>query len=470
MAGYTLMTRAAAAAFTRLRAHWPQARRLLVCCGKGNNGGDGYVIARLARESGMEVVLVAMAGSGELSGDAARAASDWEAVGGQGMIWRRDTVLPEDYAPDVVVDALFGTGLQRAVEGRWRTLIEALNAGHWARFAVDIPSGLDADTGRVLGVAIKADATATFIGRKRGMYTADGPDYSGAIYFDGLDVPATVYAREPAAVQRLVLSDVAALLGPRRRHSHKGDFGHVLVVGGAPGMPGAPRLAGEAAQRVGAGLVTVATAPEHAASLNLARPELMCAGVADGAALAPWLERATVVAIGPGLGQTPWSREMWRAVNDCDKPLVVDADALNLLAAAPDYDAQRVLTPHPGEAGRLLGVSAAQINDDRFAATAALVERFGGIALLKGCGTLVADESGMTLTDSGNPGMASGGMGDVLTGVIAGLMAQGLSAGDAARAGALLHGYAADEAATDGGERGLLASDLFLPLRRLVNL
>jgi len=466
--GYELMCRAGAAAFDALRRHWPQARQVLVCCGKGNNGGDGYVIARLALEAGLQARVLAMALPEALAGDAARAASDWVAAGGEVTLWTEQSDALEAMAPEVVVDALFGTGLERPVEGRWRHLIEALNAGNWGRLAVDIPSGLSADTGGVLGVAVQADVTATFIGLKRGLFTADGPQQVGQLVYDDLAVPAEVYTREQADLQRVGSEEVAAALAPRPRNAHKGHFGHVLVVGGAPGMSGAARMAGEAAQRVGAGLVSVATAPAHAAMLNVDRPELMCAGVGNARELAPLLARATVVALGPGLGQGAWGRAMFAAVSETRLPVVMDADALNLLAADPVENPDRIMTPHPGEAGRLLGCDAGEINRDRFAAVAALVDRYGGVAVLKGVGTLIGDQQHSALVDRGNPGMASGGMGDVLTGVIAGLLAQGVAPFDAARLGAWLHGRAAELAASDG-QRGLLASDLFAPLRQLVN-
>ncbi len=466
--GYELMCRAGSAAFAALRQHWPRGGRVLVCCGKGNNGGDGYVIARLAQEAGLQARVLAMAPPDELSGDAARAAADWERAGGTVILWHENAGYLAAFAPDVVVDALFGTGLEREVEGRWRELIETVNAGDWARLAVDIPSGLSADSGCALGVAVRADVTATFIGLKRGLFTADGPRFTGQLVFDDLAVPPSVYESEPCILQRVSDRDVAVALPPRPRNAHKGHFGHVLVIGGAPGMSGAARMAGEAAQRSGAGLVSVATAPAHAAMLNAGRPELMCAGVSHARELAPLLARATVVAVGPGLGQGEWGRAMWAAVAETRLPVVMDADALNLLANNPDHNDRRVITPHPGEAGRLLGSDSAAINSDRFAAVDELLTRYGGVAVLKGAGTLIAGGARQALVDRGNPGMASGGMGDVLTGVIAGLLAQGLSPFDAAGVGVWLHGRAA-ELAAERGERGLLACDLLAPLQQLVN-
>ena len=259
-----------------------------------------------------------------------------------------------------------------------------------------------------------------------------------------------------------------AWLPPRSRASHKGDYGHVLVVGGDHGMAGAVRLAGEAAARTGSGLVSIATCLVHAAAIAAARPELMCHGVECARDLRPLLQRASVVAIGPGLGQSAWARDMLAAVLQTHLPLVVDADALNLLAQEPTRRDDWILTPHPGEAARLLGITTEQIQADRLHAVQTLQQRYGGVCVLKGAGSLVCAPESIALCEVGNPGMASGGMGDVLTGIIAALLAQGLSLVDAACAGVYIHAKAGDRAAQDG-ERGLLASDLMPYLRPLVN-
>jgi len=251
---------------------------------------------------------------------------------------------------------------------------------------------------------------------------------------------------------------------------HKGDAGHVLVIGGDRGMPGAARMAGEAAYRAGAGLVILATHPEHAAQISAARPELMTYGVESAADLRPLFARADVIAIGPGLGGGEWGRVLFGAVLDTRLPIVVDADALNSLAADPVMHDGWILTPHPGEAARLLGMSKEEVQADRFAAVREMVASYGGVCVLKGAGTLVASlyNGAIAVCDRGNPGMASGGMGDVLTGVIAGLRAQGLSSVDAARLGVWLHAAAGDDAAATG-EIGLLASDLLPFIRARLN-
>jgi len=315
---------------------------------------------------------------------------------------------------------------------------------------------------------VQAHATVTFIGLKQGLFTAQGPDCCGRLFYDDLEVPPSLLQRIPPAALRMSLDEQRALLAPRRRASHKGDFGHVLVVGGAPGMSGAVRLAGEAAARCGAGLVTLATSPAHAPLVNMGRPELMVHGIPDGAALRPLLERATVVAAGPGLGQSHWGRSLLAALLESRLPLVLDADALNLLARECLQRDNWVLTPHPGEAARLLGESGgAAIQADRFQAARRLQEKYGGVVVLKGNGTLVcAAGEPLALCDGGNPGMAAGGVGDVLTGVIAACLAQGLAPGAAARLGVCLHAAAGDCAAA-AGQRGLMAGDLMAQLQHL---
>ncbi len=323
---------------------------------------------------------------------------------------------------------------------------------------------------RCWAAAVRADLTVTFIAPKLGLYLGRAAEHVGQVVLAGLDIPAAAFDGIEPAVWQLDANWLRATLpGARARTAHKGDFGHVLVMGGQPGMSGAARLAAEAALRVGAGLVSVATHPQHAATLNIGRPELMCHAIDDAAMLQPRLERATVLALGPGLGQGDWSRTVLAAVWDSELPMIVDADALNLLAQEPQRREHWILTPHPGEAARLLGCSTAEVQADRLAAIQAIQSRYGGVVVLKGAGTLIADGSRCRISRAGNPGMAGGGMGDVLSGVIAGLCAQGMSLFDAAAAGVVAHGLAADALAKRDGERGLLAGDLLPELRRWVN-
>lgn len=462
-----LMRRAGAAAFAELQQRWAGARRLAVFCGRGNNGGDGYVVARLAREAGLDARVFVPAGIAPAQGAAARAAELWSNGGGSIDAWRGDVDL-RDF--DVIVDALLGTGLDRPPEGAWREVIEAIVASGRPVLAIDVPSGLDADRGSAPGVVVRADLTVTFIALKTGLFTGSGRELAGELRFSDLGLSEEILARGEPAAGRLSPEVFGALLAPRRRGAHKGDFGHVLVIGGDHGMAGAVRMAAEAAVRSGAGLVSVATRAQHAALISLARPELMAHGVEDGQALAPLLARADVIALGPGLGRGDWSRAVFDMAMASGLPLVVDADGLNLLAEAPRRREDWILTPHPGEASRLLGTSTAMIEKDRYAAVQELQQRYGGAVVLKGAGTLVRGPRGeVAVCDAGNPGMATGGMGDVLTGIIAGLRAQGITLADAAGLGVLLHAMAGDRAAADGGERGMLATDLLQHLRPLLN-
>lgn len=465
IAGFELMQRAAAAAWAELGRRWPQARRIAVVCGTGNNGGDGFVVAALARRAGLAVDLYLVGARERIGGDAARALALADDAG------LAPSPLPESLdSAEVVVDALLGTGLDREVRGAHGEAIARINASGRPVLAIDIPSGLDATTGACLGVAVAAQVTVSFIGLNQGLFTGAGPALVGEVVFAGLDLPGACYEAVPASARLVAWSDLRERLAPRARTAHKGRFGHVLVVGGAPGYGGAARMAAEAAARVGAGLVSLATHPAHAAALTQSRPEIMCHAIADGAALRALARRASVVALGPGLGQEAWGRELFASARALPLPQVLDADALNLLARDPDHAARRILTPHPGEAARLLDGDTATIARDRFAAAAALAARFGGVALLKGAGTLIAAPAAVpVVVRGGNPGMASGGMGDVLTGVIAGLVAQGHPLAEAAALGACVHAEAADRAAAADGERGLLAADLMPWLRRAVN-
>jgi NAD(P)H-hydrate epimerase len=466
IAGYELMCRAGRALGRCVETRWPCARRVCVLCGPGNNGGDGYVLARLLSESGLEVQVRYLADPQTLRGDALRAAEAYLAVGGTARAF--DGSLPEK--AELLVDAMLGTGLDRPAEGPYQRAIESLNQHPAPVLAADIPSGLHADTGHPLGEAVQAACTVTFIGRKRGLFTGAGVRHAGVVEFDDLAVPTDTYPAVAAEVQLVQQPHLGPLAQPRPRDAHKGAFGHVVIIGGNYGMPGAPWLAARAAARCGAGLVTVATRPAHVQGANARCPEIMLHGVESRAALHGLLSRASAVVIGPGMGKDRWAQRLFEGVLASKLPLVVDADALNLLANEPLQRDNWILTPHPGEAGRLLAETSQSVQQDRFKAVHRLAAAYHGIVALKGAGSLIASKTGgMRLVGHGNPGMASGGMGDVLSGVLGALLAQGLGLFDAATAGVYLHARAADLAAEDGGERGLLASDLIPYLRKLIN-
>lgn len=461
---HVLMQRAGHVAWQHLLQHWPEVRRIMVVCGPGSNGGDGYVLARHAHRAGRHVEVVHLPSHVPGNPIAQRACTEYVAGGGRVTLF--DGALP---AADLVVDALFGIGLSRAPDRDVRVLIDAINVQSVPVFSLDVPSGVDADRGCAPGAAVLATRTLQFIARHAGLHTGDALEYTGVLELDELDIPASAF--EGVAVQASLLQHdaLARWLLPRRRNTHKGESGHVLCIGGDEGSGGAIALCAEAALRAGAGLVSVATRPIHVAPLLARRPEAMVRAVESTGDLAPLLERARVIALGPGMGQGEWGRALFQRATHSGKSLVVDADALNLLAASALALDDAILTPHPGEAARLLDCTTADVQHDRFSAAQAIAQRHACVVVLKGAGTVVvAPGETARVIDAGNPGMAVGGMGDVLTGIIAALRAQGLSAFDAASAGALLHGLAGDAAAWDGA-RGLLPSDLFAHVRRLAN-
>ncbi len=463
--GIQLMKRAGEAAFSLLEKCWPGSATVTVICGNGNNGGDGYVLAKLAREAGRQVHLLHHGNLEQQKGDALSARLEAEQSGLVIEPYQSEKVREAD----VVVDALLGTGLERQLDQEWQELILDINQHAAHVLSIDIPSGLHADTGSCMDIAVSADATITFIGLKQGLFSGSGPAHSGEVYFDDLDVPASVLENVAPGCERLDEHYLAAMLKPRPANFHKGDCGRVLVIGGDYGYAGAVRMAGEAALRSGAGLVTVASREEHCLAIPLVRPELMTRAVATARDLEGLISTVDVVVIGPGLGQSSWAMDLFARVLEFEIPTLVDADGLNLLAREPAPARQRIITPHPGEAARLLGCSVADIQQDRFQAVRELRQRYGGVCVLKGSGTLVSDENSLvSACDAGNPGMASGGMGDVLSGVIAAMIAQGNDLPSAARLGVVLHSVAADRAAV-AGERGMIATDLMKELRSLAN-
>lgn len=462
-----LMARAGQAAWQVVLDRWPAAMRVVVACGPGNNGGDGYVLACHALESGRDVTVLRLADHAPRGVLAVRAAERFVAAGGHVVAW--SGMLPP---ADLVVDAVFGIGLARAPEAGAAALFKAINAAGMPVLALDVPSGVDADTGAVPGEAIRADTTIEFMVRKRGLVTGAALEHVGECLLADLGVNDTDLAAIAPAAEWLSAVSLPSRLPRRARDSHKGCHGRVLCLGGDLGHGGAILMAAEAALRTGVGLVDVGTRAEHVAAMLARRPEAMARAVAaDDEALGALLKAADVVAIGPGLGQSAWGLALFEAALASGKPLVLDADALNLLGVAPRVLPQGcVLTPHPGEAARLLATDVRAIQRDRYAAAADIAKRFNAAVILKGAGSIVT-APGMRpcVIGAGNAGMAVGGMGDVLTGVVASLRAQGLSAFDAASAGALLHAVAGDLASADGGAIGLLPGDLMLELRSLRN-
>ncbi|WLQ14529.1 NAD(P)H-hydrate dehydratase [Hahella aquimaris] len=461
--GYELMQRAGRSAFRALMRRWPEAARLTLFCGGGNNGGDGYVVAELARRHHLQVEVFALSDPQKLQGEASQAYASCRAAGVDVAMWSPDSSI----SGDLVVDAMLGTGLSGAVRADYAAAINAINAAGKPIIALDIPSGLCADTGMPLGATVNAAMTVTFIGTKRGLLTGEAPDYAGELVFDDLDVPADIYSKIPAACRRSDFSQAVDLMPVRMPSSHKGMFGRVLVVGGDTGFGGAAIMAAEAAYRAGCGLVSCATRAAHVGAGLSRLPEVMFREINSRGELLAMLELADVVALGPGLGKEPWGQMCLQTCLDADKPMVVDADALNMIATRKHrLNPRSLMTPHPGEAARLLECSVAEVMRDRFAAARDLAKAYNCHVLLKGVGTVLAapDQDELVVVQAGNPGMACGGMGDVLTGLAAGLLAQGMTPLAAAELAAAWHGAAADSATESVAQASLMAGDLLKQL------
>ncbi|ANJ67832.1 hypothetical protein A9404_10975 [Halothiobacillus diazotrophicus] len=466
--GYTLMDRAGASLLAALRSQWPEARHIAVVVGVGQNAGDGLVVARRAVEAGLCVDLFGWQDPADWSGAAAQA---WQALR-QAV---PDIRIRNDSAglstAEVIVDALFGIGLNRPIDGPAAAWIAAINAarhaGAWV-IAADLPSGLLADTGQVLNdCAVHADLTVSFLGFKPGLFTGRGPALAGRLHLALLG-----QAMPDGAPMATLLFD-AAPLPPKPRDGHKGTFGTVLVVGGNRGMGGAARMAGESALRLGAGKVILAVHPEQVIGMNAGRPELMVHGVDGVAALISLMSLADAVVLGPGLGQDDWAQTLALAALAFDGPMIVDADGLRFLSPVDslvDPRAQStVLTPHPAEAGRLLNCSTADVQADRFAAARALQARFGGAVLLKGAGSVLALRDGLKLCGRGDPALATAGTGDILSGMVGALLAMGFDADEALGRAVCWHAIAGEIEATASGSWGMAASDLLGPIRALAN-
>lgn len=463
-----LMKRAGRRAFAQLMLRWPDLRRLQVYCGGGNNGGDGYVVAALAAQKQIPVAAYACVPPEKLSGDA-RTAYEYAVREGVHVVQSLTELDAED-GDTVIVDALLGTGFSGELREPVGHAVERINRSVAPVLAVDVPSGLNADTGHG-DRAVQADVTVTFIGRKLGLFCGRGPALCGEVIFEDLGAPAEVYRSLDPLAWRYTGESVPRL-APRRADAYKNQFGHVLVVGGDTGFGGAALMAAESTARAGAGLVSLATRPEHLAAALTRCPEVMAHPVISGQELEPLLEIPDVIAVGPGLGRSPWGEQLLARAGRAEVPLVVDADALNILAGGRVLAGVRrddwVLTPHVGEAARLLGWDTAEVLADPLAAVREVQAKFSGVVVLKGAGTLIAHDGGVDLINGGNPGMASGGMGDLLTGIIAALIGQRMPLVDAVRLAVWLHGAAGDHAAAEG-QRGLLATDLLPFVRRLVD-
>ena len=461
-----LMQRAGKAVFRQSQLLVPNTEKFLVLVGQGNNAGDGYVAALEAQKADKQVVVCAVEPDRILDGDAGDAQQAWRDAGGDIQSFTMDQLEQAD----LVIDALLGTGINSNIRNEFASIIDAVNGCAVPVVSVDVPSGLDANTGQSLGRCIQADVTITFVGIKPGLTTGAGKQSCGKLVFEDLGIGK--------AFQEIAKSSATFLdmhmfggLGPRDVHSHKGTYGRLLCVGGNRGTAGAIRLSSEAALRAGAGMVKVFVHESSIIQVSAGRPELMVTDHDLEAALA-W---ATCVVIGPGLGQDEWAEKAFEStLKHChseEKPVLVDADALNLLCqqSTAYMSKEMVLTPHAGEAARLLGISVEEVENERFNYARRCAERYHATCVLKGAGTLIDDERSTWVCRHGNPGMATAGSGDVLSGIIGALMAQGMSTDEAARYGVTLHARAGDDIADLYGQRGIIASDLFDAVRALIN-
>lgn len=480
--GDVLMERAGALAAEVLRERFPMELRrgVVVVAGKGNNGGDALVIARYLRRWRVPVLVFLAAPEACLQGDARTNLLRWKRMRGpvREMTPGSLIALAEATAgAGVLVDGLFGTGLRGEIDEPSRAIIEILNSAPAPILAVDVPSGLDADRGVPLGAVVQATVTATFGFPKVGLLLHPGAELAGEVVLADIGIDADAVARVMPRARLLTPDAVAASLPPRASDSHKGSYGHVLIAAGALGKSGAAALCGRAALRAGAGLVTLASPAPALVGQLVATPELMTQPLADDdgawtfgseglARFLAALEGKDSVVLGPGIGVTPATRALTRwLVESSPVPLVIDADGLNCLAGDLScLDRKRgpiVLTPHPGEMARLAGRSTAEVQADRLFAARELAERHGVVVVLKGSRTVIASPNGLVaINPTGNPGMASGGMGDALAGIIGALLAQGLEPTEAAETGVFWHGAAGDDVARRQGEAGLLASDV----------
>jgi hydroxyethylthiazole kinase-like uncharacterized protein yjeF len=463
----SLMHRAGLASAEIARELLGDSGSVLVLAGPGNNGGDALVAARFLKHWFYRVDVLFTGQADRLPRDAAEALRAWREAGGACL-----EALPETGNWGLIIDGLFGIGLTRALESPYADLVNRINALGIPILALDIPSGLNADSGQALGPTVRASHTVSFLALKPGLVTADGPDHCGQLHLRKLDVTAPMY--HPASGWLLTQDLVAGLLPPRPLNSHKGAFGSVGILGGAPSMLGAPLLAGRAALKLGAGRVYVSHLDEQALTVDALQPELMLRRPAQLFELT----HVSCIVAGPGMGRSAAAGEWLARSLHSECPLVLDADALNLIGASPELqglatqrNAATVMTPHPAEAARLVGASTQDVLYQRVEVANMIAARFNAFVALKGVGTVCAMPNGTYfINSSGNPGLASAGTGDVLSGFIGALMAQGLHPRDALLLGVHLHGAAADRLVEQGvGPIGMTASEVIDAGRALLN-
>lgn len=462
-----LMERAGQAAWQVLQREWPHCQKIAVVCGQGNNGGDGYVIARLAKLSDKQVIVYDLFPDevAKRSVEAKEARAQWIRIGGA------ICSVPSQFDEELIIDAIVGTGSRLPLSAFLTQVVDTMNASQKPVFAIDIPSGLCGDTGKIDGTAVHAAVTITFIGMKTGLVAHQGNEVVGKLYYDNLGVDFDERKTLTPVAYRVDYAKLIAALPLRCAVSNKGDHGHVVIVGaGEAQYGGAVSLAAEAALRAGTGRVSAIVAPESYVRAVETIAEVMLVAYTHPKEASALLARASVLLLGPGGSQNAWAKEWFEHTIATSLPIVVDADALNWLAKNPRKLTRAIITPHPGEAARLLGTTVEVIQADRMAAAKALQAQYGAVVVLKGAGTVVLDDAGIVhIMAGGFPALATAGTGDILGGVIAALVAQGVSLADAAKLGVCVHALASAEQASASGTRGMLASDLFTGIRKYLN-
>ena len=455
------MKRAGCGAFQLFQELWPQCRKIVVLCGSGNNGGDGYIFAEQARNAGLDVEV-----RYDNEPKTPEAQMACKSYGGTLVANSLDKDCSEF---DAVIDALLGIGLNKNVEGLLADTIKIVNETARKVMSLDVPTGVNSDTGELAGSAIKADSTVTFISPKIGLYYLPATEYVGQLFIDTLDVPRDAYPEVENMASLVDPEEFGRSLPRRQNHAYKTAVGKVLIVGGSESMEGAALMAGRAAFRAGAGMVSIATINEDSAMFSHQSPEIRVHRLNTVADLEILLESHDVIGVGPGLGQSDKARAVFSTLAESGKNLVVDADGLNILATMRLSNDNWILTPHLGEAARLLDMQSRLIQTDRLETASEITGLYGGVCVLKGQNTVIASEKGKWICDRGNSGMATAGMGDILTGVICGLWAPGMDMDAAARAGVWLHAVSGDDSAAEYGPIGMTATDLLPGIRRNLN-
>ncbi len=458
------MRRAGRGAFARFQELWPQCRRITVLCGTGNNGGDGYVFASEALSAGLDVE-VRFTGDPKTT-DARMAREKYQNRGGKLVSDCFDSECSEF---DVVIDALLGIGLNKQIDGRMADAVNAINRTAKRVMSLDVPTGVDSDSGRLVGPAVRADATVTFISPKIGLFCLPASEYVGCLFIDTLDAPKDAYAKVGNVAHLVDPNEFGPRIPIRKPAAYKSSVGKVLIIGGSASMEGAALMAAQAAYRAGAGLVSIATIDDKSTLLPYLAPEVRVYKFTETSELEKLIDIHDVIGIGPGLGLSGDAQKAVEIVGKSDKKIVVDADGLIALSKTGLASDNWILTPHLGEAARLLGVTTNLIRSERLNTASKIVERYGGICVLKGQNTVIVSIEDNWICTRGNSGMATAGMGDVLTGVICGIWGAGTNMATAARAGVWIHAVAGDESAADQGQIGLMATDLLPGIRRNLN-